>query len=286
MARVLIVGCGDLGSGLATDLVKAGHEIYAIRRSGHSFPQGVSGITGDIVTFEDSSLPEVDIIFLILTPNGRSQEAYKQSYYAAAERLVERYKCSQAKMFFVSSTSVYGQTDQVLIDESVNAEPATPTAKVLLETENLLRTQLPTTTIRFSGIYGEGRFRTIENVAKQVKWETNQWTNRIHRDDCVRVLALLANLHIEGQDLVETIIATDDAPVSQWELKLWIASNLGTDIAIEEMGLSAADFIPKSGKRLSNRLLKSLGFEFNYPSYVQGYEALIKSYKELNKVKK
>ncbi len=63
MAKILIAGCGDLGSGLATNLVAQGHTITGIRRTKHDFPDGVKGITGDLVTMSDEALPDADLIF-------------------------------------------------------------------------------------------------------------------------------------------------------------------------------------------------------------------------------
>lgn len=283
MTKVLIAGCGDIGSRLATNLVERGHSVTAIRRQGTVFPKGVSGITGDLVTMALNDLPDVDIVFLIMTPQGRTAERYKEAYLLTAQKLVDRYQQditqTQPKVFFVSSTSVYGQNSGEALSEKEIAQPKSPTASVLMEAETLLASHLSATSVRFSGIYGPGRLRLIESIAKQEPWAANQWTNRIHRDDCVGLLTFLADLHIEGKTLERVYIGTDCSPVSQWEVKLWIARQLNVEPSLpEELGVKG--FLPVSGKRLSNAAVIEVGYQFLYPSYVLGYDALLEEYRE------
>ncbi|TBR42033.1 NAD-dependent epimerase/dehydratase family protein [Marinomonas agarivorans] len=281
MADVLIVGCGDLGSGLAKQLVQKGHNVTAIRRTGLEFPANVTGVTGDVLFLTDDVLPEVEMIFLITTPSGRTEEAYEQAYLLPAQRLVERYRQQNVppKLFFISSTSVYGQNNGEFLTEKSAAIPETPTASVLRITEQTLQQNLPTTVIRFSGIYGANRFRLIEDVLQGKVWTANKWTNRIHRDDCVAVLAFLAQCHWQNTLLDTLYIATDNQPVSIWEVKLWLATVVG--VLPNLSGLAVDNFIPNSGKRLSNKALRDLGFEFQYPNYVAGYTDLLQKYQAM-----
>lgn len=278
MTKILIVGCGDLGAGLAKKLVARECHVSAVRLTGTSFPEGVHGITGDILFLQDSQLPDVDMVFIIVTPQGRTEESYQQAYLATAQRLIKRYQSTAylPKVFFVSSTSVYGQNNGESLDEDQIAQPASKTAKVLLQTEETLQAHLPTTNIRFSGIYGGERFRLIEQAIQQAEWPDDRWTNRIHREDCIEVLAFLAAQHQQGQELENIYIATDDCPVRLWEVKHWLAQSLG--VASNQPNAKVAIAKP-AGKRLSNQRLTKLGFQFTYPDYVAGYTESIKKYR-------
>ncbi|MFT2110577.1 NAD-dependent epimerase/dehydratase family protein [Marinomonas sp. 2405UD68-3] len=281
MAKVLIAGCGDIGSRLATNLVEIGHSVTAIRRQGTVFPKGVHGITGDLLTMALNNLPDADIVFLIMTPQGRTAELYKEAYLLTAQKLVDRYQqdITCPKVLFVSSTSVYGQNSGEVLNEKEIALPKSATAKVLMQAETLLAEHLSATSVRFSGIYGPGRLRLIESIAKRELWAVNQWTNRIHRDDCVGLLTFLAGLHTKGKALERVYIGTDCSPVSQWEVKLWLAKQLNTEPNLpEELGVKG--FLPVSGKRLSNASVIEAGYQFLYPSYILGYEALLEEYRE------
>ena len=276
MAKVLIAGCGDLGSGVAAELVKNGHEVTGIRRTKARFPEGVVGITGDLLSMTDENLPDVDVVFLIMTPNGRDEDAYRAAYFDTAQVLIRRYKTlvKPPQVFFVSSTSVYGQNQGEWVDETTPAIPSSATATVLLETEQALAAVLPSVTVRCSGIYGPGRFRLLETVLSEKDWEANSWTNRIHRDDVVSALVTLANIAFEGKDLPKQVIVTDQTPVSMWEVKLWLATCLGARVAVKESN----QFVPVSGKRIQGQYLLSQGWVPRYPSYVAGYHELLREF--------
>lgn len=276
MAKVLIAGCGDLGAGLAMELVAQGHTVTGIRRTKRDFPDGVNGLTGDLVEMGDDMLPDADLIFLIMTPNGRNEASYRAAYFDTAQVLIRRYQ-STAKpptVFFISSTSVYGQSQGEWIDETTLAQPESVTAKVLLETEMALSAALPSIAVRCSGIYGAGRFRLLEKVQSEDSWQANSWTNRIHRDDVVSALVLLAQCALTDKTLPQHVIVTDQTPVSMWEVKLWLATCLGVNVAVNDN----TQFVPTSGKRIQGQYLLSQGWVVRYPSYVAGYHALIKAF--------
>lgn len=279
MAKILIAGCGDLGSGLATELVAQGHIVTGIRRTKRDFPNGVIGITGDLVEMSDETLPDTEIIFLIMTPNGRNEEAYRAAYFDTAQVLIRRYTdmAKQPKVFFVSSTSVYGQSQGEWIDETTLAQPTSATAKVLLETEQSLAAAFSCVAVRCSGIYGSGRFRLLETVLSEKEWGANSWTNRIHRDDVVSALVLLANCALSKNALPAHVIVTDQTPVSMWEVKLWLATCLEAKVAVNK----GEGFVPSSGKRIQGQYLLSQGWRLQYPSYVAGYYELLREFNAL-----
>lgn len=273
MARILIAGCGDLGASLAADFVAKGHMVSAIRRTGSDFPDSVMGITGELTTLKDDQLPDVELIFLIMTPQGRTESAYRSAYYHTAQRLISRYQkqTTLPNVIFVSSTSVYGQNNGEWIDDTTPPSPTTSTAHVLVETEHILSNAFPSTSVRCSGIYGPGRFRLLQKTVAGDAWENNSWTNRIHRDDVVSALIVLAEQVLAGKTLPESVIATDLTPVSMWEVKLWLATSLNVEPAIN----NTMSFVPESGKRIQGQYLDSLGWKPNYPSYVVGYQTLL-----------
>lgn len=95
------------------------------------------------------------------------------------------------------------------------------------------------------------------------------YTNRIHRDDCVSVLA-----HLARPDIAPGVyLAVDDEPCTQCELMDWLAQRMGLPrparIAAPPGGLRG------SNKRCRNAKLKATGFRLRYPSYREGYEALL-----------
>ena len=53
-----------------------------------------------------------------------------------------------------------------------------------------------------------------------------QWSNRIHSDDCAGVLAHLISGFDAGKRLRQLYVATDSAPVTQHDLRTWLAAQL------------------------------------------------------------
>ena len=50
--RVLIAGCGDVGSTLAAALLQDGHAVYGLKRNPSTLPAGVRAVQADLtVTF-------------------------------------------------------------------------------------------------------------------------------------------------------------------------------------------------------------------------------------------
>lgn len=158
-------------------------------------------------------------------------------------------------------------------DESTPAEPTAPTAAVLREAEETLFEQIPEATIlRLGGIYGPGRNRQINRIrdgAETVSLEP-QFTNQIHRDDAAAAIVHLTTM----QDWPETIhIGDDDCPVDQREVVEFLAHSL--DLTMPSVAADLAQLLGSRGKRCRNTRLRESGFAFSYPTYREGYAAVL-----------
>lgn len=276
MTKVLIAGCGDLGRGVAEYFVAQGAQVTGMRHQGTDFPAGVLGMTGDLRQLAADAWPDADLVYLIMTPNGRSKDAYEAAYVQAAEALVAAYQDrTQPAVVFVSSTSVYGQNNGAWIADDTLAVPASDTAVQLRSAEDIVQAGFTrSTSLRCSGIYGPGRYRLLETIQRGDEWGANQWTNRIHRDDVVSALCLLGQHFLAGDTLPSHIIATDLQPTTMWEVKLWLATRLNVLPPLGD-SIAFADYFPTQGKRIVSQTLRDLGWQPKYPSYVSGYESLL-----------
>lgn len=280
MTKVLIAGCGDLGQGVAQYFVQQGAEVTGIRRSGTVFPDGVKGVTQDLLTLPVEQWPEADLVYLIMTPSSRNADAYQAAYVDTAQALVDAYKGrQQPKVIFVSSTSVYGQSRGEWVDDQTVAVAASETAEKILAAEQLIADNFISISLRCSGIYGPGRFRLLEGVRRGDAWSVNQWTNRIHRDDVVSALSIVGEQSLAGRDLPKHLIASDGQPTSMWEVKLWLAARLQVPPPLPD-AIKLTDYLPVRGKRIVPSTLKSLGWLPKYPSYIAGYEGMMTEYRE------
>lgn len=277
MTNILIVGCGDLGGKVAELLSIAGHAVTGVRASSKPCAATVNCIQADITKAASlSSLSRLhpEIVIYCVAANAQTDESYRM-HYVDGLRNVLNTQLDNARLkhvFFVSSTRVYGQKTQDLIDETVTAIPSDFGGERLLEAEQLLKAlQCTSTSIRLSGIYGSGR-RYLINLAKAPeRWpQSNKWTNRIHRDDAARLITFLCEQVSAGETVENCYIGTDDMPTLQHDVLKWLAIKLGVtppNIMLDD-GLG--------GKRLSNQRLHDIGFELMYKSYLDGYSEILK----------
>ncbi|MES1989296.1 MAG: NAD-dependent epimerase/dehydratase family protein, partial [Pseudomonadota bacterium] len=142
MAKVLIVGCGDLGGAVAAQLSATNIQVTGVRRSDVAIC-GVKIIQADIT--EGSSLDvlkpiQPDILIYCVAANGQTDEQYKANYVDGLRNvLATQLENSNLKhVFFVSSTRVYGQKTDACLDESTPAIAADFGGERLLEAEALL----------------------------------------------------------------------------------------------------------------------------------------------------
>ncbi|MDP3678526.1 MAG: SDR family oxidoreductase [Methylotenera sp.] len=272
-AKVLIIGCGDLGAAVAQQLVQSGFQTIGVRRNAFVI-DGVLMIQADVTqpaTLEPLRAIQPEILVYCVAASAQTDVAYKAAYVdGLRDVLATQVKNTHLKyVFFVSSTRVYGQNTDTLIDESVLAIPADFGGERLLEAENLLQTlACRATALRLSGIYGPGRLRMINLAQSPERWPSqNSWTNRIHRDDAAAFIVFLIQQVLAGDTPQPCYIVTDSQPVTQYEALNWIAVKLGV----------APQIIPvaEGGKRLSNQAMLATGFQLQYPTYQAGYQALL-----------
>lgn len=279
MTQVLIVGCGDLGSAVANQLVQLGIKTIGVRRSvdSHSNFKIIQADVTQPASLNALKQLQPEILIYCVAANGQTDAQYKAHYVDGLQNvLATQTENKQLKhVFFVSSTRVYGQETDALLDESVEAKVADFGGERLLEGERLLDSiNCNTTVLRLSGIYGEGRLRMINLAATPEKWPVqNSWSNRIHRDDAAGFIVFLVQQVLAGKDVKNCYIVTDSMPVSQYEVLRWLATQLATKAQFQTM---AHEDVPiKGGKRLSNHAMLATGFKLQYPDYKAGYHAIL-----------
>jgi nucleoside-diphosphate-sugar epimerase len=277
-SKCLIVGCGDIGVALAKILLAEGCEVWGLRRDCTDLPDCIHGIAADVSridTLEPLRSLSFDFVLVTLTPGAFNDSAYQQVYVKGLRNLLAVLNPEKLqRLFYVSSTSVYHQCDGDWVDEDSLVRPSSFSGRRLLEAEALLTSSgLATTVIRFAGIYGPGRNRLIEQVSNGQGCPESPplYTNRIHRDDCVGFLAHLLRLQWQGQALQTCYIGVDNEPVTMWELKQWLAQQLG----IATGQLLQESPTRRNSKRCRNRRMLASGYRLLYQGYRQGYGALL-----------
>ncbi|MFZ5655287.1 MAG: NAD-dependent epimerase/dehydratase family protein [Pseudomonadota bacterium] len=273
MASVLLVGCGDLGAGLAARLVAAGHRVRALKRSPPRRPlpgvdYGCADLTRGVPEF---GAARFDQVFVILAPGSGDPQAYGALYGSGVARLADALQGRVGHWFFVSSTSVYGQHAGEWVDEDSATRPAAAGARHLLAAEaRLAATGAPATAIRFSGIYGPGRERFLDQITRgePVQYDPPRYGNRIHREDCIGVLEFLHQRALAGASLAPRYLASDCCPAPLGAVARGLAAALGVPAPPGKAGAGR-------NKRCRNDRLCALGYRFRFPDWRAGYLPLI-----------
>lgn len=295
MARVLILGCGDLGSRLGLRLVAEGHKVFGARRSPQRLPSEIEGVLFDLDDAASAaSLPaDVDWLFWTGAPSGQSsEEAYRRTYVEGPRLALDAYADRGARpsvIVWSSSTSVYGITDGSTVDERTPANPPGFRGQAVLQGERLAEQFARGIAgsrfhvVRFGGLYGEGREYLINAVRRGSvalpQDGDGPWSNRMHIEDAAAALQVVAEAaSTRSQDFSKVLLGVDESATRRGEVLRFLADRLGVTLGTED---PAAPQAARGGdKRCVARGLRELGFRWRYPSYREGYGVLLDSLDE------
>jgi nucleoside-diphosphate-sugar epimerase len=277
--RVLVVGCGYVGSRLAALLVDEGVEVWGAKRDPAGLPTGVRPVAVDVTVPRSlAALPgPVDALVYAVAPGAPSPEAYRAAYVDGLRNTLASVGDGARRLVLVSSTGVYGHDDGRWVDEETSPEPADPTARLILEGEGIaVGSRIPGVALRLGGIYGPGRTRTVRQVLSGAApcLPPNVYGNRIHRDDAAAAVRHLMAL----ADPASVYLGVDREPAPLRDVYSWIAQRGGVADPCDARDTAEAE--SRTGrrgtnKRCSSRRLVDSGFIFRYPTYREGYEPLL-----------
>jgi nucleoside-diphosphate-sugar epimerase len=287
--RVLILGVGYLGLPLGKALAAQGHEVFGVQRSAEAQDAlkaaGITPLVADITDPESLQclLVLFDWVVNCVSSSKGGADVYRKIFLHGARHLIQWLAPTPPKKFvFISSTSVYGQTDGSLVKEDSPTEPASETSKILVEAEKMWleaarAKEVPAMVLRLAGIYGPGRGHPFQQFLKgeaRIHGDGVRLMNMIHVDDAVG--AILAALKHGRPGEIYNVV--DDEPVTERHFFHWLSQELGkwmppqaseAELAGRKRGVT--------NKKVSNRRLKmELGYKFRFPTYRVGYTAEIK----------
>lgn len=274
---IVIAGCGDLGIETGLRFAAEGHRVVGLRRRGELVPLPLVGRSVDLRHEVAPIDPGTDVVVVALAAGSRDVDEYRATYVDGLRNVLDGIDASgsDARVIVVSSTAVYDVDDGSTVTEATPAVASTPTAGVLLETEALLRSRVPDAVLaRLSGVYGPGRERLIDQVrsgSARLAPGVSPHTNRIHRDDAAAALVHLATL----DEPAPTYLVTDDEPARLDDVYAFLAAELGVPELPRAEAAEASGRQGAGDKRLSNALLRSTGWAPRFPSFREGYRAVI-----------
>ena len=260
-------------------LASEGHVVWGLRRQPELLPAAIHPLKADLCDPGSLALipPKLNFVFYTAAAERTDDASYQAAYVTGIQNLLHHLSESHQslrRIFFTSSTAVYAQTGGEWVDEISEALPREFSGRRLLEGEELLlRGPFTATVVRMAGIYGPGRTRLIDQVLLgEAVCQTRRprYTNRIHRDDCAGALQ-----HLMRLSSPETLyLGTDSEPAEQAEVLCWLAKRLGVLPSCSE-SRAPSGRESKSNKRCRNSRVVQSGYSFLYPTFREGYEAIL-----------
>jgi nucleoside-diphosphate-sugar epimerase len=253
--------------------------VWGLRRDPSRLPAGIEPVAADVghpATL--TRLPAgLDAVVHAVSARAFDDAAYRAAYVEGPAHLLAALAAQDqgiVRIVFVSSTGVYAQQDGEWVDETSETLPGEFSGRRLLQGERLvLAGPYRASVLRLGGIYGPGRARVIESVRagrSAISAGPPRYGNRIHRDDAAAAVA-----HLVALDAAEpTYLGVDDDPADEADVLRWLAARLG----VAEPPVLANPAPPaerRGNKRCRNARLVASGFACAYPTFREGYAALI-----------
>jgi len=184
---------------------------------------------------------------------------------------------------YLSATSVYGDHKGEWVNESSETKPTSFNGTSRLKAENSwlllqMKKNLSIQIFRLSGIYSNEKnilVRLKSGTAKLIN-KNNHYFSRIHVEDIANILFKSLSKFKSG----EIYNLADDKPSSLEDVALYGAKLLNIKnlkkIEVNEIESEMLKNIYKDSKKVSNQKIKNfLGYNFKYPTYVEGLNYII-----------
>jgi nucleoside-diphosphate-sugar epimerase len=264
--RVLVAGCGYLGSAIARLLAAEGCDVTGCTHS----PESAAALRGESyrVVAGDFTQPEqieswgpFEVVIHAASSRRGGPGEYRQIYLEGARALLHAFAPRQ--LVFTSSTSVYAQVDGSVVTEESPAAPDRETGRILREAEELALAA-GGAVARLAGLYGPGRSVLLKKfISGEARIEAGgeRWLNQIHRDDAAAAVATLVQTRATG-----IFNVADDTPLLQRDLYAFLADRFQRPLPPH----GPIELNRKRGwthKRVANAKLRALGWAPKYPSF-------------------
>jgi nucleoside-diphosphate-sugar epimerase len=197
MTKISILGCGWLGLPLAKAFIKKDFSVNGSTTSTEKLSTlENAGISPFLISLDNKSvtcaikpfLQESNILLIDIPPKLRGSN--KENFVEKIKVLIPFIEKSSVKnVLFVSSTSVYGEENKIVTEESP-LNPDTESGKQLVEAEQLLQsnTNFKTTVLRFGGLIGEDRHPVKFLAGRENLDNPEAPINLIHQEDCIGII--------------------------------------------------------------------------------------------------
>lgn len=256
---IVLLGVGNVALHVAK-LLSSRCTIFGTTRSSERVPLlEAAGIRPILVTGE--ALPKQlleDANVLVSFPPDVTTDLAWSSQCADCRRIV-----------YISSTGVYGKTTGV-INEGSPVDSEDPRAASRLDSENIWR-QRGATILRCPGLYASETGMHLRMSHLKIPGDGKNYVSRIHLDDLARIIAAC----FENQMGNSTYVVGDLEPSTHIETITWLCNRMGVEVpGFAE--LSEVSPTLRGNRQIdASKLLHELNITLQYPSYRDGYGAIL-----------
>jgi len=283
-ATRLVVGCGYLGTRVATRWLAAGDRVFGITRSlARANTLAVHGITPLVydVTADAGSqhvetlrtLPPLDTVFWAVGFDRTSGATHRDVHVAGLARLLGDLP-GAPRVILSSSTGVWGDEGGGSVSEETPTHPSREAGRVLVEAESLLRSHPkgPGVALRFAGLYGPDRLPRLDDLkaGRPIAADPDSWLNLIHVDDAAQIVCAVAAA-AAPQSLY---VVSDGHPVQRRDWYGYLARVTGSPQPTWDLSLPRTR---GADKRVDPSLLfRDLTITLAHPDPLRGIEAVLR----------
>jgi len=288
--RLVIFGCGYVGTAVAREALAAGVHVEALTRNAERaaalIKLGVGAVVADLATksWHQRIAPAPEFVLDCVSSGGGCLDGYRRSYVGGVLSILDWARRGLlGTLVYTSSTSVYPQIGCALVDETASTAETGGTGRVLLDAEALIQNAGAVCDrwfiLRLAGIYGPGRHHLLDQIrdaAVEIQGGGGHRLNLAHRDDiAAAVIAVFASAK-EVRNRIFNV--SDDAPATRAEVVQWLAAQVGRPAPrFTGGGASRGRGFPVLPDRLisNHRLKTELAWQPKYPSFREGYREIL-----------
>ncbi len=287
--RLVILGCGYVGSAVAARAIEAGMHVTTLTRNVEKADalrkRGAEVIVADLAndSWHDLIDGGADWVLDSVSSGGGGVSGYRQSYVDGAHSLrAWAKKKSLGIVVYTSSTSVYPQTGGVTVEETSSTEGVAELPAILLEAEAVF----PSIScerwfvLRLAGIYGPNRHQLLDQIRSgvtELPGGGSHHLNLIYLDD---ICSAIWSAFCAGSKVDSAILNISDGhPATKAEVIAWLAERLNRPIP-RFTGSTSARRRASDGSTpdriVSNEKAKELlGWKPRFTDFRAGYESIL-----------
>lgn len=280
---VFVYGPGYVGRPLLTSLLAEDRHVGTLSRDAgqpwFALHPKLHVVEGNVCDRElVARLPPARVVVQCLGYDRAGTDSKHEVTVEGLRHVLETLPDCCERFLFVSSTSVYGQSDGESVDERSPAVATTAAGTICREAERLVETLAPArrAILRFAGLYGPERLlRARSQLAggEPLPGTGEEFLNLLHRDDAAAILHEALGDH----DWPALLLASDCEPVRRRDYYSRLAELYGLEPP--QFDGSERQGRPISNRRCDSRQLHShLVQPFRYSTYRKGLEDAIRSH--------